>query len=149
MSVKFVRPIQFICLFIVIVSFTIFGCSGRPDKSGASSEITGRYAGDFPCADCSGLKIDLTLNPDSTYILKRTYIAAPNGDTTFVRKGVWGTRKGNKYNPGATLCILNPGDSIRFQLFKVVPPDTLLQLDRKGRKINSPFNASLVRKNGQ
>ncbi len=136
------------CILAITVAFFVFGCSGHSERSDSSGKLTGRYIGTFPCADCSGLRVDLTLKPDSGYILRRTYIASPNGDTTFVRKGIWATRKRNRYNPGAILCVLNPGDPTRSQLFRVIPPDTLLQLDREGRKINSPFNASLVRENG-
>lgn len=144
--------------FLILAIIAGAGCRNNPGnkkrtnnpiKAVVNDSISGRFSGMFPCADCSGLRIDLTLNPDSGYILKRTYIASPSGDTTFVLNGTWSLRKGNKYNPGSVLCVLKPDDSARMQLFKVVSKDTLLQLDRKGREINSPFNASLVRLFGQ
>jgi len=140
---------------LAIVVVGLVACSNRSavhksrQDSGEVTPITGHFSGLFPCADCSGLRQDLILRPDSTYILKRTYIAAPVGDTTFVDKGKWTVKKGNQFISGKNMCVLDPGDTLRRQLFEIVTYDSLLQLDREGKKINSPFNASLVRVNGQ
>lgn len=111
--------------------------------------VTGHFSGMFPCADCSGLRMNLILKPDSTYILKRTYIAAPVGDTTFTVKGKWALKKSTQFSSFKYICVLNPGDPVRRQLYEIDSDDTLLQLDRDGKKINSPLNASLVRVDGQ
>lgn len=119
--------------------------SKRLNNTNRFDSVTGHFIGMFPCADCSGLRMDLTLKPDSSYILKRTYVASPSGDTTFVVKGRWTLKTGNKYQ---SFCVLNPGDSLRMELFEIITADSLLQVDREGRKINSPFNESLTRVNG-
>lgn len=140
---------------LAIIVVGIAACSNHSSDhksqsdSGDATSVTGHFSGMFPCADCSGLRQDLILRPDSTYILKRTYIAAPAGDTTFVDKGKWTLKKGDQSISGKYMCVLDPADALRRQLFEIVTDDSLVQLDRKGKKINSPFNASLVRENGQ
>ena len=140
---------------LAVIVVGIAACSNHSSDhksqsdSGDVTSVTGHFSGLFPCADCSGLRQDLILKADSTYILKRTYIAAPVGDTTFVDKGKWIIKKGNRFISGKYMCVLNPGDTLRRQLFEIVTNDSLVQLDRKGKKINSPFNASLVRGHGQ
>lgn len=34
----------------------------------------GNYEGTLPCADCIGIKTEIKLNPNQTYILKETYL---------------------------------------------------------------------------
>lgn len=141
-------------LLIVVFAAVIAACSyhnadHKQHRSALIHSVSGHFSGMFPCADCSGLRQDLLLKPDLTYILKRTYIAAPVGDTTFVDKGNWIIKKGNQFIPGKYMCVLDPGDTLRRQLLEIVTDDSLVQLDREGKKINSPFNASLVRITGQ
>lgn len=40
------------------------------------------YTGTLPCADCSGVQTDLTLNSDGTFVMKQDYLGKPNGQVT-------------------------------------------------------------------
>ncbi|AXT96783.1 copper resistance protein NlpE [Moraxella catarrhalis] len=40
------------------------------------------YTGTLPCADCSGVQTDLTLNSDGTFMMKQDYLGKPNGQVT-------------------------------------------------------------------
>ncbi|QSE97022.1 META domain-containing protein [Fulvivirga lutea] len=44
------------------------------DNSRTSLDWPGIYRGILPCADCSGIKTELTIKIDNTYILKRQYL---------------------------------------------------------------------------
>lgn len=45
----------------------------------------GLYKGTYPCADCSGIKVELTLNTDNTFIYETVYLEKKDG--RFVHKG--------------------------------------------------------------
>lgn len=49
--------------------------ASAPTETPASAPTTwtGTYQGELPCADCDGIKTELQLNADNTYILKETY----------------------------------------------------------------------------
>lgn len=50
----------------------------------------GVYKGTFPCASCEGIKKEITLNTDGTYVEKETYISnKPGGGEIDVDKGVF------------------------------------------------------------
>ncbi|MES2723479.1 MAG: copper resistance protein NlpE N-terminal domain-containing protein [Pseudomonadota bacterium] len=69
------------------------------------------FAGDLPCADCPGLRTELTLTRDAPhsgdgkYKLVETYLerGAPITST-----GVWGTLRGDATDEDATVYELNP-----------------------------------------
>ena len=44
------------------------------DNSRTSLDWDGYYVGTLPCADCPGVKAELELNADQTFILKETYM---------------------------------------------------------------------------
>lgn len=53
------------------------GCANRKKGDDRQAEQTGSvfgtYKGTFPCADCDGIDVDLTINADGTYYLKYLY----------------------------------------------------------------------------
>lgn len=75
-----------------ICSLFLFACSGKKTQGQAETTDTidsiavdmhtaqnsldwnGTYNGTFPCADCEGIKTQLTLNSDSTYTLMQEYL---------------------------------------------------------------------------
>lgn len=40
------------------------------------------YSGVLPCADCSGIQTDLTLNADGTFVMAQEYLGKPDGQIT-------------------------------------------------------------------
>ena len=69
------------------------------------------FAGDLPCADCPGLRTELTLTRDApysgdgTYRLVETYI---DRGAPFTTTGIWGVLRGDAIDPDATVYELNP-----------------------------------------
>ena len=76
---------------------------GEPD---ATRLLVGVFEGVLPCADCEGIRTELTLYQDvanadnNSYILKETYLGVNTGDTTFTSKGKWDVLKGTKADAG-------------------------------------------------
>ncbi len=74
------------------------------------------FVGTIPCADCPGIRCELTLynqehSGDGVYQLKRTYLEAENGeDVSFDISGRWITLRGDAVNPDATVIQLSPQD---------------------------------------
>lgn len=52
----------------------------------ASPAWKGSYTGTLPCADCSGISVHLTLNPDFTYVLNYQYLGKGE-DTIYPESG--------------------------------------------------------------
>lgn len=72
--------------------FVLAGCSSSK-KAGLglqnsinSNSWQGTYRGLFPCADCSGINVVLSLNEDQTFRLKTQYLDV-EGEDTFVSEG--------------------------------------------------------------
>lgn len=43
-----------------------------------SLDYAGTYKGVLPCADCEGIRTEITINGDGTYVLKQEYIGPKN-----------------------------------------------------------------------
>ncbi|MES2341323.1 MAG: copper resistance protein NlpE [Pseudomonadota bacterium] len=77
----------------------------------AAEALTMSFSGLLPCADCPGLKTELTLTRDApysrdgTYRLVETYLerGAP-----FTTTGKWGALRGDAVDPDATVYELDP-----------------------------------------
>ena len=89
------------------------------------THIEGTYIGILPCADCEGIKIELRLNKDLTYINRSRYIG---------KEGKINENKGSyTWN--------NEGNTITLSGIKNAPSqylvgeNTLTQLDMAGNKI--------------
>lgn len=95
------------------------------DSSRTSLDWDGYYVGTLPCADCPGIKVELELKTDQTFILKETYMerdVAP-----FITKGSFNW---NKQGNSITLNFDDrPGTNY------LVGENTLIQLDMKGNRI--------------
>ncbi|MCL7989287.1 copper resistance protein NlpE [Sphingobacterium sp. lm-10] len=57
------------------------------DRSRQKYNLSGRYEGNLPCADCSAISTTLVLNKDRTYSLHYTYVG--KSDELFHKDGVW------------------------------------------------------------
>lgn len=93
------------------------------------------FAGDLPCADCPGLRTELTLTRDAPhsgdgkYKLVETYLerGAPITST-----GVWGTLRGDATDEDATVYLLDPDKPDSGRPFRRVGDDEALKaLDKE------------------
>ena len=129
--------------------------SGEPEAASAqgSAHLLGVFAGNLPCADCSALRTRLSLFREGhgtqgnagIYILVRTYVGAPHGDATFASRGTWKQVPGKGLGPGVSVIETDPGEP-GMQFYRVAAGGgELMQLDREGKPIASPFNQTLKR----
>ena len=160
-------------LLPLLVIFFFEACTGTSDKNADSSAIdsalaaknrggreldsvktvlVGTFEGVLQCADCEGIKTELTLYQDAAnsennnYILKETYLGNKTGDTSFSSTGKWDILRGIKGSPDAVVYFLNydePEDS-RYYLKK--SEDSLLMLDKEQQIIASPLHYELIRR---
>jgi copper homeostasis protein (lipoprotein) len=100
-------------------------------KFGAPATYTGR----LPCADCPGIRLTVTLLPDSTYRLRQVYEERP---AVYHQVGRWSV------DEKGTRLILVSGAS-PAQRFQIVGLDSLRLLDSEGNPIKSPANHGLGR----
>lgn len=122
---------------------------GEPD---ATRTFIGVFEGVLPCADCEGIKTELTLYQDvanadnNSYILKETYLGINTGDTTFTSKGKWDVLKGIKTDKEASVFFLNydrPDESIYYLKEDEA---TIVMLDKEQNRIQSSLNYTLKKK---
>lgn len=121
--------------FILLITF-LFGVS----LSGCSkTKIEGNFEGIIPCADCEGIKAELTIKSDSTYTFKFTYLgtdAAP-----YEAAGNWQIDK-----KGRLVLLASDGKRVE-QYFKIVSQNEVKMLDGDGNEIiGTNLNFSLLRK---
>ena len=109
-----------------------------PSASASSLRLAlpATFAGVLPCADCRGIAQTLTLLPDGSYRLRRTYLGKPG--MPLVEAGRWSTDQ-----RGQRLALQDAAGNKQF--FSVRPNGVLRQLDRSGLAIRSPINMDLRR----
>ena len=123
----------------------------RPATPPTGQHVLGFYVGTLPCADCSGIRTELTLfahGPTSSgtasYWLKETYLGRPEKDATFESGGSWTTQPG-KDDPKAVVYRLTEARSRESRYVLKLSADELKMLDRSGRPIQSKLDYSLKR----
>ncbi len=107
----------------------------KPSTAQPALTLLGSYSGQQPCADCSGIHVELLLYSkgpnefiDTAYILKRTYQGGRNGNLTMVETGPWLVLRGTHADADATVYQLlqNPGatpQNFAVQADRLVPLD--------------------------
>ncbi len=90
-----------------------------------SLDYAGTYTGVFPCADCPGIKTEITLNADSSFTKKMTYLEQKDGGIFKVQ----GTYSWDASGQRITL------EGIDAPNHYFVGENTLTQLDREGKKV--------------
>jgi copper homeostasis protein (lipoprotein) len=110
--------------------------------------VLGTWQGTTPCADCSGIITTLTLYQkapndftDAVYRLHLKYIDRGS----FTSYGSWTVLRGMPGNANATLYQLDPDKPQGTQYYLRVDDDTLQQLDRERKPIDSRLNFTLKR----
>ncbi len=82
---------KLLCLLAVVLIFN--ACNTIKNKDSVindcsdqdASNYEGVYKGTYPCADCSGIQVNLALNSDNTFVYKVIYLDEEDG--RFVHKG--------------------------------------------------------------
>src|SRR5581483_12519292 len=99
----------------------------------------------LPCADCAGLRTQLTLSaPDSpaptegTFTEKYTYVSSPKGDLTREDKGTWKLVLGTPADKNAVVYELSVKGAKQRDYWLQVSADELQELDRNRRPIAAP-----------
>jgi len=103
----------------------------------------GPYIGTLPCADCAGIRTELTLftlggsgRPES-YRMRVTYLGTRDGDRTEERLGPW-LKVDDRVR-------VEPYDDAVRQTFRRVDADTLVLLDRMEKPIETKHDLTLRR----
>lgn len=95
------------------------------------------WQGILPCADCAGIRTDLTLRPDGSYVLHQSYLGKGNDDRVWTELGKWtGAASGKRVR------LVGESDT---RYFGVIGERTLRMRDRADREIRSTLNYNLVR----
>lgn len=89
-------------LLSVIAALLFIGCSNAKQKNNETTAIEnpettpgyiGVYVGTLPCADCEGIKTELSINDDTTYNLKSEYSGKEDG--IFEENGTYNLLEGD------------------------------------------------------
>lgn len=121
-------------LLIGVAVFSLTACAAPRTEE----PMVLRFAGDLPCADCPGVRTDLTLTRKApgwakgTYVLSETYLERGGPRVT---TGDWTTLRGDDADPDATVYQLDPDHPDRARHFLRVGDDKALKaLDRELRR---------------
>ncbi|MCK0201428.1 copper resistance protein NlpE [Ornithobacterium rhinotracheale] len=101
-----------IILSMAIASLALSACQKKDQKvdetqvtesvaTPAVKDYAGEYEGVEPCADCEGMKITLTLNPDNTFVQETEYLGKEINNE-FTDKGTY------TWNSDGTIVTLTP-----------------------------------------
>lgn len=105
----------------------------------------GLWAGKLPCADCAGIRTELTLVADGSYRLKETYLGTRGGDRTTESTGQYVTMHGMPGDSTAEVYHLNPLTPADTRYFKALGDTAVVMLDGMMRPIESRLNYTLRR----
>lgn len=105
------------------------------------------YKGILPCADCSGVLTELTLNKDSmTYTMQETYQGTNDGDRAFQSNGKFTEIPIVENANDVIIYKLNPEKAGSPRYFKALGDSGLRLLDKDQKEIPGSRNYVLVRK---
>ncbi|KND47114.1 MAG: Lipoprotein [Parcubacteria bacterium C7867-004] len=119
-----------------------------------TSVLIGTFEGTTPCADCPGIKTELTLVKDApdamggTYRLSMTYLE--RDVEPYVTAGTWMFVEGTATDPNATVIALDADKPDQQQKYQVTSETTVRMLDKDGKTIDSslPFDLTLRTETG-
>jgi len=126
--------------------------SPRIPSETSAQQLLGTYTGTLPCADCRGIRTELSLyvkDPnqfrEATYKLTETYLGTRDGDRTFESVERWTIFRGNEADPNATIYQLSYDQPRNLRNFRRVSEEELRLLDGQQNEIKSEANLSLRR----
>ena len=127
----------------------------RQDKAESDDSLgkmqTLTYEGELPCADCPGIRYDLTIRSrehsgDGTFSLSQTYLEAEDGkDVTFVTTGKRLTLRGIPGDENATVWQLISDNGDETTNFLCENDSTITLIGDDFKKAESGLNYSLKR----
>ncbi|SEW13427.1 copper resistance protein NlpE [Chitinophaga arvensicola] len=141
------KHLPLLLLLIVFAACQSTGKAGRSDSTAldtnADTATSVTYSGTLPCADCSGIVTELTLQkgPDHHFSLKETY---QGKNQTFPSEGTYKIVHGSPSDPAATVIQLNPDKDKNLQrYYQQVDDNELKLLDSDQKTIQSGNNYTL------
>lgn len=102
------------------------------DNSQNSLDWNGIYQGILPCADCEGIKTQIRLNLDNTFILRTKYLGKK--DTIIFETGIF------KWDKKGAKITLNANNNNQY----LVGENVLFKLDLNGEKITSSLSDNYI-----
>jgi uncharacterized lipoprotein NlpE involved in copper resistance len=96
------------------------------------------YAGDIPCADCAGQRLTLTLFPDGSWRMRRTFKGAQKGQERSMYE--MGTRE-QVAGERSRILLHGAGDPMHLRF---VAGDRMQLLDRQGNPVDAKTNDLLA-----
>jgi heat shock protein HslJ len=103
--------------------------------AGIPNELPASFIGTMPCADCPGIRYQVNLLPDHTFVSRMTYLERKS---QFDDYGSW------QFAGDGTTLVLQGQRGARQQ-FSLRDATTLRNLDANGHEINSAFSYDLKR----
>lgn len=133
---------------IAMILIVMASCSPQPKKNisttsstGDNSQISldwaGVYQGVLPCADCEGIKTQLVLNEDLTYVLQTQYMG--EYDSIFTANGSF------TWDDAGSKISLKNQDNHKY----LVGENQLFRLDREGNRITGSLENHYILKKEQ
>ncbi|MFC3902656.1 Uncharacterized lipoprotein NlpE involved in copper resistance [Acinetobacter marinus] len=102
-----------------------------------SLDWNGTYEGTLPCADCNGIRTELTLNSNKTYRIAETYLGRGKGEgASYVTNGTF-----NFDNRNTSIIVLDKKADAR-QYF--IAENKVYALDSFGEKITGDFESMYI-----
>ena len=140
---------------LVAVALFLAGChsaSPIPAADRALPVLVGLFTGTVPCADCSGIRTDVTLvtssparSSEGAFSLVEHYLGTRTGDRAFRRHGRWTIVKGTKSLPDAIVYRLTADDGGRVVQLRRLDADTVRLLAEDGTDVPSDARFTLRR----
>ena len=119
-------------IFILSITCLIFGLSSCKSKT----SWVGTYSGVTPCADCSGIETQLTLNADKTYQLSWKY--QDKGEGVFQESGAF------QWSADKSIITLENLNAAQCPNMYKLGKESLIQLDLNGEEIIGDLAQSYV-----
>jgi copper homeostasis protein (lipoprotein) len=134
---------QNLILFLSIFLISMLSCKSTKktqtnetkitaDNSMTSIDWAGNYQGILPCADCEGIKTQILLNKDLSYVLETQYLG--KDEKTFQAKGTF------KWDENGSKITLENSEKQTYQ----VGENQLFHLDKNGNRITGDLAANYM-----
>jgi copper homeostasis protein (lipoprotein) len=118
-----------------------------PAASASGAAVFAIYEGTLPCADCGGIRTELTLfASEGRFALRETYLATKDGDRVVESSGTWTTEHGSGSDSASVVYVLDTGDAQTSRKLIAASEREIELLDREGKRIVSDLNYKLARK---
>jgi predicted secreted protein/uncharacterized lipoprotein NlpE involved in copper resistance len=138
---------------VVLAASVLEACAGptsMPSQAGSTLTL-GTFEGILPCADCAGIRTELTLYAEQPsgrpvrYELTETYLGTRDGDRIFKKTGRWTVLRGATNDDNATVYQLDFDRPQTVQNFLKLSELELRLLDRSQNEISTQAPHSLHR----